>query len=1001
MLRATGIPERRLSSRQPVKKKARKSPTTARRVKPAAHLPAALRVVGIGASAGGLEAFRELLRHLPPNTGMAFVLVQHLSPDHISNLAPLLARTSLLPVVEAADGQQLEPDRVYVIPPAVSPSLHGGRLRLVPRPKRGARPQGIDQFLGSLARELGSRAVGVVLSGTGTDGTRGLTEIQAAGGITLAQAPDSARFPGMSESASAEGSVSRVLPLKELARALALLGNPEDIALPGAAGELDFSGEPDAMARIFQMLKSVSGVDFAQYKPTTIHRRLSRRMLLSGMNRLSDYITRLEEQPSELDALRQDLLIHVTSFFRDPETFEALQREVIPELLRGRLPTAPLRVWVPGCATGEEAYSIAICFLEALAAEPSPPGLQVFATDLSEAAIKSARVGRYAESIADRVSPERLQRYFVKVPGGYQISKQVRGLCIFARQDMVSSPPFSRMDLISCRNVLIYLGPALQQRVLATLHYALNAQGFLMLGTSETVGAAADLFSLQDKRSKIYRKKGGSPRPGVFRPPTSAPSARLPGEPVPAPSLLQLAPLSQREADRIVLSQYGPPGVIINDALEILSLRGQTAPYLEPLPGVASLELMKVVREDLALEVRTVVMQARRQGSRVRREQVHLSDGPRERRVNIDVHPLRASPGSLERSFLILFEEVPVPPPAPQAARGRRGMAASSAEQERLRAELADTREHLHSVLDGQELAHEELRVTSEEAQSTNEELQSTNEELETAREELQSTNEELTTLNEQLENRNAELRLLNSDLNNLLGSTHTAALMLGSDLRIRRFTPMAETLLKLSPADKGRLLAEVQSPLLPADLGDAVTAVTETLVPVEREVQDREGRWFQLRLRPYKTLENRIDGAVITLLDIDRLQRGGEEARRAHLLTQAILDTLREPFLLLDASLRVLSASPAFYRVFQVTRAQTEGRRVYELGNGQWDIPRLRELLEEILPRDMEVREFFVEHTFEHVGARRMLLNARRLAGGDPRTECILLSIEDVTARI
>ncbi|HZI12869.1 MAG TPA: chemotaxis protein CheB [Myxococcus sp.] len=983
-----------------MKKKARKSPTV-RLAKPAARVPAPLRVVGIGASAGGLEAFRELLRHLPPTTGMAFVLVQHLSPDHISNLAPLLARTSLLPIVEAADGQQLEPDRVYVIPPAVSPTLQEGKLRLVPRPKRGGRPQGIDQFLGSLARELGSRAVGVVLSGTGTDGTRGLTEIQAAGGITLAQAPDSARFPGMSESASAEGSVGRVLPLKELARALALLGAPEDFALPGAAGELDFSGEPEAMARIFQILKSVSGVDFAQYKPTTIHRRLSRRMLLSGMNRLSDYISRIEEQPSELDALRQDLLIHVTSFFRDPETFVALQRDVIPELLRGRPPTAPLRVWVAGCSTGEEAYSIAICFLEALAAEPSPPGLQVFATDLSEAAIKSARAGRYPESIAERVSPERLQRYFVKVAGGYQISKQVRGLCIFARQDMVSHPPFSRMDLISCRNVLIYLGPALQQRVLATLHYALNPHGFLMLGTSETVGAAADLFSLQDKRNKIYRKKGGSLRSGALRPLSSAPGARLPGEPAPVPLSAQLAPLSQREADRIVLAQYAPPGVIINDALEILSLRGQTGPYLEPLPGVASLELLKVVREDLSLELRTAVMQAKRQGSRVRREHVRLSDGPRERRVNIDVHPLRASPGSLERSFLILFEEVPVPPPAPPAARGRRGTAASSPELERTRADLADTREHLQSVLDGQELAHEELRIASEEAQSTNEELQSTNEELETARAELQSTNEELTTLNEELGNRNAELSLLNSDLNNLLGSTHIAALMLGSDLRIRRFTPMAETLLKLSPADKGRLLAEVHSPLLPADLGSAVQAVTETLTPLEREVQDGEGHWFQLRLRPYKTLDQRIDGAVITVLDIDRLKRGGDEARRAHALTQAILDTLREPFLLLDASLRVLSASPAFYKAFQVTRAQTEGRRVYELGNGQWDIPRLRELLEEILPRDSEMRDFFVEHTFEHVGPRRMLLNARRLANGHEHTECILLSIEDVGARI
>jgi two-component system CheB/CheR fusion protein len=988
-----------LSSRPPAKKKARKSPAAATRARPAARI-SGVRVVGIGASAGGLEAFRELLRHLPAHTGMAYVLVQHLSPDHESNLAPLLNRASSLPVVQATDGQRLEPDHVYVIPPAVSSTLQGGALRLAPRPTRTGQPRGIDQFLGSLARELGARAVGVVLSGTGTDGTRGLAEIQAAGGITFAQAPGSARFPGMSQSASAEGSVGHVLPLKELARALALLGHPEDVALPSASGELDFSGEPEAMTRVFQMLKAVSGVDFAQYKPPTIHRRLSRRMLLCGMDRLSDYITRLEEQPEELSALRQDLLIHVTSFFRDPEAFAALQRDVIPELLRGRSSTAPLRIWVPGCATGEEAYSLAICFLEALAAEPSPPALQVFATDLSEAAIERARAGRYPESIAEHVSPERLQRYFVKESGGYQVSKRVRGLCIFARQDLVSHPPFSRMDLISCRNVLIYLGPALQQRVLATLHYALNAQGLLMLGTSESVGAAADLFSLQDKRNKFYRKKSIAQRPGAFLPRTQTSVLQPGGAPQPLHAPL-VTPDPQREADRIVLAQYGPPGVIVNDALEVLSLRGHTGPYLEPLPGVANLELLKMVRADLALELRTAVRQAKRQGSRVRREQIPLSDGQHERRINIDVRPLRASSGSLERYFLILFEEVPTPPPPPRAARGRGKQAPGSPELERLREELAATREHLQTLLDDQEISHEELRVASEETQSSNEELQSTNEELETAREELQSTNEELTTLNEELENRNAELSQLIGDLNNLLGSTHIATLMLGSDLRLRRFTPMAETLLKLSPADKGRLLGELQSPLLPADLGSAVPAVLESLTPHEREVRDGDGRWFQLRLRPYKTQDQRIDGAVLTLLDIDELKRSGEEAWQAHALAQAILDTLREPFLLLDATLRVLSASRAFYKAFQVTQAQTEGRRVYELGNGQWNIPGLRELLEEILPRDMEMRDFPVEHSFEHIGRRRMLLNARSLGGGSRRLECILLSIEDVTGRI
>jgi two-component system CheB/CheR fusion protein len=988
-----------LSKRKPAKKKKARTPAAApsrsRRTKPAPTVP----VVGIGASAGGLEAFRELLLYLPERTGMAFVLVQHLSPEHESNLASLLARSTPLPVVEASDGQRLQPDHVYVIPPGVLPALQDGVLRFVARPRGPGLPRVIDHFLTSLAGELGPRAVGVVLSGTGSDGTRGLMAIQAAGGATLAQAPGSARFPGMPQSAASEGAVGRELPLKDLARALAFLGPHSHPAPAPSPDESDFASEPEAMARIFQLLKAAGDVDFSQYKPTTIYRRLARRMLHCRVAGLADYVTWLEAHPAELDALRHDLLIHVTSFFRDPETFDALKRDVISELLRGRDATTPLRVWVPGCATGEEAYSVAICFLEALATDSSSPGLHVFATDLSEAAIEKARAGVYPGSIADHVSPERLRRFFVKVDGGYQVSKQVRGLCIFARQDLVGNPPFSRLDLISCRNVFIYLGPALQRKVLTTLHYALNPRGFLLLGSSESVGPASDLFSLYDKRHKFYRKKGIASRSGFFLPRVEALHPRhaeaLPSE------LAVAAPDPQREADRIVLAQYGPPGVIVNDALEIMNFRGHTGAYLEPMPGAASLQLLKMAREELSLELRAAVRQAKRQGTRVRRERVRLREGRSERRINIDVRPLRASSSPHERYFLILFEEVLAPPSAAVAPRGRivKGRAAPE-EVRALREELATTREHLQALLDDQETAHEELRVANEESQSTNEELQSTNEELETAKEELQATNEELTTVNEELESRNQELSQVNSDLNNLLGSTHIATVMVGSDLRIRRFTPMAESLLKLSPGDRGRPLMDVHSPLLPADLGSVITQVTESLATIERDVQAGDGRWFQIRVRPYKTVDSRIEGAVMTVLDVDRLKRSLDEARQARELSQAILDTLREPFLLLDGSLRVAFANPAFYQVFQVTREQTEGHRVYELGNGQWNIPRLRELLEEILPRDLRLRDFPVEHTFESIGARRMLLNARRLVGEASHPGRILLSIEDVTGR-
>jgi two-component system CheB/CheR fusion protein len=987
-----------LSSRKPVKKKGRAAPASPPRSR--RKLSASgVRVVGIGASAGGLEAFRELLRYLPRQSGMAFVLVQHLSPIHESNLTALLSRGSPLPIVEGSDGARIESDHIYVIPPAVLPSLKQGRLRLAPR-RDGARPpRTIDHFLLSLARELGPRAVGVILSGTGSDGTLGLKAIREAGGVTLAQAAESARFPGMSQSASDQGVVDRVLQVNELAQALAFLQQPAGTPLPTPApGEPDFTNEPEALARLFGLLKAASGVDFSQYKPTTIFRRLARRMLQCRVTRLSKYVAWIEEHPSELEALRQDLLIHVTSFFRDPESFESLKRDVIPELLRDRSPKEPLRVWVPGCATGEEAYSIAISFLEVLEEQRAPPGLQVFATDLSEAAIESARGGSYPASISEHVSPERLRRFFVQTASGYQVAKPVRGLCVFARQDLVSHPPFSRLDLISCRNVFIYLGPALQRKVLATLHYALRPRGFLLLGSSESVSAAADLFSLHGKGQKCYRKKDVASRAGFFLPPLEPRGASRE-----APLLTRepglAAPDPQREADRIVLAQYGPPGIIINDELEIVHFRGHVGDYLEPLPGAASLQLLKMAREELTLELRTAVKQAKRQGSRVRRERVRLSEGKHERRVNIDVRPLRASSGSRERYFLILFEEVPAPAPPPAAAGGR-GTRKAPRGADAAREELATLREHLQALLDDQETAHEELRAANEEAQSSNEELQSTNEELETTKEELQATNEELTTVNEELENRNTELIQVNSDLNNLLGSAHIATVMVGGDLRIRRFTPMAESMLMLTPGDVGRPLRDVQSPLLPGDLGSAISAVAETLVATEREVQDTHGRWFQLRLRPYKTADSRIDGVVMTVLDIDSLKRSADEVRQARELAQAILDTLHEPFLLLDSALRVVSGNPAFYQAFQVTREQTEGYRVYDLGNGQWNIPRLRELLEDILPRDLQLRNFLVEHVFENIGARRMHLNARRLAGDTARPGRILLSIEDVTGR-
>ncbi len=961
-------------------------------------------MVGIGASAGGLPALQTLLDALPSNTGMAFIVVQHLSPDHESILPALLGSRTSMPVLEAREGLALAPDHLYISPPGARLTLERGTLHLAALPQPTGALHLIDDLLGSLARSAPGRALGIILSGTGTDGTWGLSAIRGAGGTTFAQEPASARFDGMPRSAIDAGAVDHVLPPEGIAAALARLTPRAGAPVPPRAPPAASSDSAQDLARLFHLLRATTGVDFTHYKSSTIHRRLEQRMRLSRVERLADYLDYLEAHPAECTALGQELLIHVTSFFRDPEAFESLQQYVFPELFRDRRPGQPFRLWVPGCATGEEAYSLLISLLEYLGEDAATTSIQAFGTDLSENALAHARAGLYPESITADVSPERLRRFFVRAHGGYQVHKSVRDLCIFARQNVVSDPPFSRMDLISCRNVLIYLDPVLQKKVLPIFHYALNPTGHLLLGTSETVGASADLFSLVDRRHKLYRKK-----PTAYRPSLAfsyqEPVAGWPEEPRQRLKRAPPAEDPQHEADRLVLAHYGPPGVIINEGMEILHFRGHTGPYLEPLPGAASLHLLKMAREGLALELRSAIRQVRQGTPRVRKENVRVSGREGERRVHLEVHLLRASSNPRERYYLVLFEEgvEPPAPPAPprgKAATARRSRAPSHLELEQLREELRATRQHLQTLLQEQEASSEELRAASEEAQSSNEELQSTNEELETAKEELQSTNEELTTLNEELQNRNLELSQLNSDLSNLLGSTHIATVMLGNDLCIRRFTPMAESVLGLSASDVGRPLRELRLPIDLPELERAVVEVTHQLTPFEREVRARDGHWFSLRLRPYKTLDNKLDGAVMTLLDIDRLKHSLDDAHQAREYAQAIVETLREPFLVLDAHLRVLTANQSFYDTFQVTEARTVGLPVYQLGNGQWNIPALRQLLEEILPENTRLRDFAVEHDFDVIGRRRMLLNARRISGREVGTQRILLSLSDVTAR-
>jgi two-component system, chemotaxis family, CheB/CheR fusion protein len=961
-------------------------------------------VVGIGASAGGLEAFTRLLKDLPTNTGMAFVLVQHLDPTHPSMLTEILARSTEMPVSAIKTSLAVEPDHVYVIPPNTNLVILHGVLNLLPREEIPRQHLPIDYFLNSLAEDQGSKAIGVILSGNASDGTLGLQAIKAAGGITFAQNPESAKFDGMPRHAIAAGDVDFVLPPQEIAKELALLGrHPYLLAAKAQKTDNLLLNDQDNLNRIFSLLRAATGADFSYYKPTTVKRRIMRRMVLHNIERVTGYVKYLQHNPVEIKALSQDILIGVTSFFREPEAFQLLKAVVFPNLIKKISADTPLRIWVPGCSTGEEAYSIAISVLEFLEEQALNHPIQIFATDLNATAIEKARGGIYPESIMQDVTLERLRRFFVKVKSGYQISKTVRNLCIFAEQNIIKDPPFSQLDLISCRNVLIYLGPVLQRKVIPIFHYALKPTGHLLLGTSESVGPFLDLFALQDKKYKIYAKKGAlTPLNFDFAPIEEATTGLEDHKGMNHTGTdLWNNYDALKEADRIMLAKYAPAAVVVNDKLEVLQFRGQTDPYLTHSPGLASLNLFKMIRPGLSIELHKAIHLAGKEQRPVRKEGLQVHENGQSRNLNFEVFPFK-DPAQETHCFLIVFEEVSL-----QAAAASEKATSDPVEPEiqpdgayqlnQLKQELAATIEYQQSIIEQREAANEELRAANEEIQSSNEELQSTHEEMETAKEELQATNEELTTVNDELRNRNLEINQVNNDLNNLLSIINIPIVILGNDLRIRRFTAMAEKVLNLIPTDAGRPLSDIKPNIDLPQLEQMILEVVDTLVIQELEVQDRWGRWYSLCIRPYKTFDNKIDGVVMTLFDINTLKPSLEQLQDSRDLV-AIVETIREPFLVLDAGLRVKLANPSFYRIFQVTPSDTKNQLIFTLGNGQWDIPVLRALLEEILPKNTSFQDFKVDHHFQQIGHKVMLLNARRIVGEGNLTPLILLSFEDIT---
>ena len=894
-------------------------------------------IVGVGASAGGLEAMTDVLHELPDDTGMAIVFIQHLDPKHASMLSDLLSRATTMPVQQVTNGMKVEPNHVYVIAPNSCIAIRRGMLVMEPRdPVVPHMP--IDYFFRSLADDQGSKAIGVVLSGTASDGTLGLKAIKEAGGITLAQDPENAKYDGMPRSAMVAGCVDTALSTQGIAAELVRLCQHPYISRPRPVEE---PPEHDrAFEEIMGMLRTAKGVDFSHYKPGTVRRRTLRRMAIHRLDTPDKYAKYLKGNREEVDLLFNDILIHVTSFFREPATFTAITTQVLPAVLRNRSQDDPVRVWVPGCATGEEAYSVAICIIEYMRQTGTEISVQLFGTDLSDIALEQARAGIYPQSIEVDVSPERLRRFFVPTNGVYQIARSVRDMCIFARQNVTKDPPFSKLDLITCRNLLIYLGHTLQSKVMRLFHYALKPTGYLVLGASETVGNAAELFAPVDRHHKIYSRK---PTPAIITNDFSGYEEPHTEEHVKHHQQPPSPPGDERKIDQLLLANYTPSAVVVDSELRVLHFRGDTSKYLRHPSGGASLSLIKLARGTLAAEIRKLVGGPAERPGATKSKPITFSLDGTERRVAVSVLPIEDAP---DRQFLIVFEEIK------EAERGsaRRlpdGKGAVVSERiKELEDELGSTKRYLHSVIEEQEAATEELKSAHEEVQSSNEELQSTNEELLTAKEELQSTNEELTTVNDEMQSRNAELQQMNNDLTNLLSSVNIPIVMLGNDLRIRRFTPHAEKILNLLPTDVGRPISDFRLKINVPDLVQLCQEVIDSLVPREREVQDTEGRLYSMWVRPYRTADNRIDGVVLALLDVTERKEAAEARYRR------LFEAAKDAIVITDTTTgEIVDANPFVTRLFGYARSRLVGVKFWEtglFGNSEINEQLARELREQ-----------------------------------------------------
>ncbi len=947
-------------------------------------------VVGIGASAGGIEALIRLFEAMPADSGMAFLVVMHLDPTRESGLTQLLGQHSTMTVAEAADGMAIEADHIYVIPPAASLTVDDGHLRLTePTERRGARYP-IDRLFESLARHRRERAICIVLSGSGSDGTEGLKEVKTEGGCVLVQDPSTARFDSMPLSAIEANLADHVLAPEDMPDVLLryvshayVAGSGLDESSPSGGGSID---------PVLALLRNRAGHDFRLYKRSTLTRRIHRRMGLCNLHTIADYVGFLRSQSGELETLARDLMINVTTFFRDPEAWTTLDETVLAPLVAERDSGAALRLWVPACATGEEAYTLAMLLVDGAEAAGKRFDIKLFATDSREDNLEAARAGVYAEGAVTTIPPQLLQRHFDKLDGTYRVREELRDMVVFASHNLLRDPPFSQMDLVSCRNLLIYLDPVAQKRALALMHFALREGGHLFLGNAESVSGREDLFETVSKKWRIFRRLKPTRHDildfplllGRTRPPNTEESA-MPDNDRPPQRIVDVA-------QRALLERFAPASVLIERTGQVVWIHGSTGAYLEPPPGEPSRDLLEMARHGLRARLRHAVRQAIKERRPVDfRARIRQNHG--EQAVAVTVAPL---PDPSDTLLLVSFRNLdPEQGAAPAADDGDDHITQQAVEDElgTARAELRDTIEQF-------ERTNEELKVANEEVTSMNEELQSTNEELETSKEELQSFNEELQTVNSQLQYKNQELADTTDTLNNLLASSEIATVFLDRDFCIRWFSPSSKELLELVDTDVGRPVTHFAWKVADDALLHDARSVLQKLSGIDAEVRSDAGRWYLRRVLPYRTHDDRIAGVVIAFIDITDRKLAQDAINEARLYAEAIINTVRHPVLVLDGDLRVKSINPAFCDAFNCPADESRDYLLHELDHGAWDIPELRQLLREVLSEARSFDGFEIEHVFPKRGRRHMLLNARKLANGGDHADLILLAIEDVTER-